>query len=494
MWGFESPLSHHFLDFPENIIYLCEVALEIKLNELTLSEHEVEVTLQYEEIKPEIEEAYKKERKNISLPGFRKGKLPMHMLKKMYGEAIEYQAAEEIANKKFWDVVEAEGLKPISTPQLNDLDFKINEKLFFKVKYEVIPNLELKNYKGVEVEKPIFKVKDEDIDKEVDTILKSRATFEDAEIVEDTFYRITVDLQKLDEEGNAIEGAVSNGMTIDLSDPKVNPEIVKKAKNKKAGSKFKFTFEDEHKHGEEVHKEIYNYSADVKKVEKIVLPEATEELIEELSGKQSKTLAEFKSQIKDNFEKYYEGQSENIVINSLLSQIVENNSFDPPAGYVEVIEKRLLEQEKENAKKYNALFNEDMVKENIKPRAIWNSKWQIILENICKAENIEVTDSELEELAGKEAENTGISKEKLIKYYKDIKQDEVLREEKVIKFLKDSAKIIEVDPEKKLKETKKSKEAKETKKPKEAKETKKPKDAKETKKPKDAKETKGKKK
>ena len=428
--------------------------MEIKVNELTASEHEVEVTLQYKEIKPEIEEAYKKESKNISLPGFRKGKVPMHMLKKMYGEAIEYKAAEEIANKKFWDVVDEKGLKPISTPQLNDLNFNIDEKLFFKVKYEVIPELELKDYKGVTVEKPIFKVKDEDIDREVDTILKSKAKFEEAETVEDNNYRITADLQKLDDDGNDVEGAVSNDLAIDLSDPKVNPEIVKKAKNKKAGSKFKFTFEDEHKHGEEVHKEKFSYRATVKKVEKIVLPEPDEKLILELSNNQSKTLDEFKAQIRSNFENYYEGQSENILINSLLSQVVENNSFEPPAGYVEVIEKRLLEQERENAKKYNAPFNEESVKENIKPRAVWNSKWQIILDNICKAENIEVTDADLEEIAVKEAENTGISKEKLVKYYKDIRQDEVLREEKVINFLKENAKIKEVDPEKKSKEAK----------------------------------------
>ena len=62
--------------------------MEIKVNEITVSEHEVEVTLQYEEIKPEIEEAYRKERKKISLPGFRKGKIPMPMLKKMYGEEV----------------------------------------------------------------------------------------------------------------------------------------------------------------------------------------------------------------------------------------------------------------------------------------------------------------------------------------------------------------------------------------------------------------------
>ena len=103
--------------------------MDTKVNELSVSEHEVEVTLSYEEIKPEIDEALKQERKKVSMPGFRKGKMPMPMFIKMYGEAVEYKAAEDIANKKFWELADSEGLKPISTPQLNSLDFVPKEKL-----------------------------------------------------------------------------------------------------------------------------------------------------------------------------------------------------------------------------------------------------------------------------------------------------------------------------------------------------------------------------
>ncbi len=111
--------------------------METKVNVLSNTEHELEVKLEYSEIKNEIEEAYKKERKSITMPGFRKGKVPMPMLKKVYGEAIEYRASEDIANKKFWDVVKEKDLKPISMPSMTDLDFQIDDFLSFKVKYEV---------------------------------------------------------------------------------------------------------------------------------------------------------------------------------------------------------------------------------------------------------------------------------------------------------------------------------------------------------------------
>ena len=112
--------------------------MESKVNVLSNAEHELEVKLEYSEIKNEVDEAYQKEKKSIAMPGFRKGKVPMAMLKKAYGEAIEYRASEDIANKKFWDIVKEKDLKPISMPSMTDLDFQINDFLSFKVKYNVL--------------------------------------------------------------------------------------------------------------------------------------------------------------------------------------------------------------------------------------------------------------------------------------------------------------------------------------------------------------------
>ena len=444
--------------------------MESKVNVLSNAEHELEVKLEYSEIKNEVEEAYQKEKKSIAMPGFRKGKVPMAMLKKAYGEAIEYRASEDIANKKFWDIVKEKDLKPISMPSMTDLDFQINDFLSFKVKYEVKPVLDLKDYTGLEIEKPVFKVKDEDISAEVNNMLKSKATFELVESVEDNNHRITVDLQRIDKDGKAMEGSKSENMVIDLSDSKVNENIVKNAQKKKNGEEFEFSFTDSHMHGDEEHVEDYNYVAIIKKIEKIVLPEADEELIQQLSGKKAKTLDELTDFTKSNYEKYYLDQSDKIFENSLLTEIVKNNDFEPSKGYVETVLSRLVETEKQNAQQYKQpVPNDNVLKENLKAKAEWNAKWQIIMENIAEKEKIEVTDSDLEELAKEEALKVGIPADKLIKYYKDSNRKESMIEEKVFKFLKDNNKVIEIDPDEKAKEVKKAKEAELAKAKKEAK-------------------------
>lgn len=428
--------------------------MEVKINQLSDATQEVEVNLSYDEIQPEIEKAYLEEKKKIEIDGFRKGKAPLGMIKKIYGEAIEYKASEKIATSKFWDIVEQEKLKPISTPQLLDIDFQIGSKLFFKVQFEIKPKLELKNYKNLEIEKPVFKVKDEDIEKEIDYLLKPYYKYEPSDIVENNS-RITVNLQKLDEQNLPVVGQRSENMVIDLSDEKVNPQIIENAKGKKLNDTFSFTFVDEHYHGEELHREEFKYESEITKIEKSVQPEMNEELFKKISKDKAANIEELRNMLKDNFTEYYNKQSDEIFTNNLLNEIVKNNDFTPPPGYVETVHKRLIEIEKENAKRYKMKeIDESAIAEYYKPKAEWNAKWQIILENIAEKENIKIEDSEIEELAKKESEKTGISVQKLVKFYKDSNRTEVMLEDKVVNYLKSINKIKEVDAEEKIKEKK----------------------------------------
>ena len=426
--------------------------MELKINEVSTGVNEIEVDLTYDEIKPEIEEAYKKESKTITIDGFRKGKAPMHFIKKMYGEAIEYKASEDIAQKKFWDIAGEKGLKPISVPQLTDLDFVPFEKLSFKIKYEVKPKLELKDYTGLEIEKPLFNVKDEDIESEIKYMYKANGSYEPAEVVENEDYRITCDLERTNNDEHAHEAPKSENIVIDLSDPKVNEEIVKSAMGKKIGEKFSFTFVDEHMHGEEAHRVEYAYDGLIKKIEKFVNPAETEEFFKKISQNKATNLAELKAELVSNVESYYKNQSEQIYLNSLLNEVVKNNDFPAPPGYTESILKQFVDMEKENAKRYkDPHFDEKAAEEQLKDKAEWNAKWRIILENIAEKENLKVEESELEELAKKESEGTGISVAKLMKYYKDTNREELLLEDKVVKFLTENNKAKEIDANEKVK-------------------------------------------
>jgi len=429
--------------------------LNIKLNELSDSEQQLEVTLEYGEISPEIENAYNEERKNITLDGFRKGKAPIGMIKKIYGEAIEYKASEKIANKKFWDFVDSEKLKPVSTPQIVDIDFTPGSSLSFKIKFEIKPKLRLKDYKGIEVEKPLFKIKEGEVQKEIDYLLKPFLQYQTADLIENSSFRITVNLQRLNDDGTSYQEAKNENMVIDLDDEKVNKELVTNAIGRKTGEVFGFSFVDEHYHGEEMHIEKFNYRTELLKIEKMIRPEITEEIVKKISGNKASTLDEFSLILHKNFEEYYAKQSEEMVENNLLNIVVKNNDFVPPAGFVSTVHKRFVELERENAKRYKVPhFDEKSVAEYYKPRAEWNAKWQIILENLADAEGIKVEDAELEQIAQQEAEKTGISVAKLVKYYKDTNRNESMLEEKVIKFLKENAVIKEVDAEKRINEKK----------------------------------------
>jgi len=440
--------------------------LDKKINVISNIEHELEVTLGYDEIKSDIDEAYKEERKKIHLDGFRKGKVPMSILKQMYGEAIEYQASEKIANKYFWDLVEADNLKPISTPSLNDIQFEKGKHLSFKVRYEVKPKLELKNYKGLEIEKIVFDVKDEDVKRETDQVIKEHATYEHAEEITDKNFRIVADLQRYDEDGKAMKGSVSNGMVIDLSDEKVNPQIAENAQNKKVNETFEFTFTDEviaKKTGEP---EDFIYKGTIKKIEKIVLPELTEEFIKKISQNKATTIEEYKTQLKENINNYYNAQSDNVYTNNLISEIVKNNEFNVPLGYVNFLLSRIVEQEKENAAKQGVKnFDEEEAKTKLLPKADFTARWQIVMENIVEAEGIKVEDADLEKLAKQEASKIGISEDKLLKYYKDSNRSESLLEEKVFEFLKENNIAKEISAEEKAKQDQEAAEATDEKKP-----------------------------
>jgi len=341
---------------------------------------------------------------------------------------------------------------------MTDLNFDPGKELTFKIKYEVMPKLKLKDYKDLTIDKPIFDLKEEDVEKEVDHMLRAHSDIKEAEVVEDKNHRIFVNLQRLDKGNVPIVGSRNENMLFDLSDERSHPQIAESAIGKKVNDTFKFSFTNEQTQPGEVPKEEFYFTAEITKIEKYVFPEITEELIKKMSGDKVTTLEELKNLIKKNIEDYYNKQSDGFYTNALLNKIVENNDLEAPKGYTENLLHKLVEYEKENANRQKLdNFNEKDALENLKPKAEWNAKWQIILDNIAKQERIKLDDSEIEVLVKEEAEKTGISEQKLMKFYKDSNRTEALLEEKVVNFLKEKNKVNEFDPAERVKKEKEMK-------------------------------------
>ncbi|MEO8231085.1 MAG: trigger factor [Ignavibacteriota bacterium] len=427
--------------------------MEYNVVDINSSEKEVEIKLEYDEIRKDIEEEVKKQSKKIQVPGFRKGKVPVSILKKMYGDALEYEASEKIANSFFWKVAEENQFKPIGQPSMTDLKFEPEKEFTFKVKYETIPVLNVKDFKGLSIEIPDFIVTDKEVEKEIDYIRKSNKTLEDANEILDNNFIIDAEVFLLERDGEKIADAKPEKMQIDLTADGVAKEIVDNAKNKKIGEHFNFSFKDEHKHKledgtEESHKEEFTYQLNILGLNKIVLPQLNEEMIKKATKDKVSTEDELRQEIKKDIQNYYDQRTEEIVRGKLIGEIVKNNDFDPPKSLVNNILEEYVKNEEEQSKKSKYPFNREETRKRLSKSAENEVKWYLIKNEIQKAEKIEVNDEDIKALAEKEAEKIGLPVDKIINYYKTSNQTERLVDEKLYEFLKSNNTLTKVHPDK----------------------------------------------
>ncbi|HQF43027.1 MAG TPA: trigger factor [Ignavibacteriaceae bacterium] len=427
--------------------------MEFNVVDLSSSEKEVEIKLQYDEIKKEIEEEVKKQAKKIQIPGFRKGKAPLSMLKKMYGDAFEYEASEKVANSFFWKIADEKQLKPIGQPEMTDLKFEPEKDLSFKVKFETIPTLNVKDYKNLTFEIPDLIVNENEIQKEIDYILKANKELEDAEEIIDEKFVIDAEVLLVEKNGEKIPDTIPEKMQIDLTADGISKEIVKNSRNKKVGESFNFVFKDEHTHKhddgtEEVHKEEYNYDVKILGLKKIIYPELNEELIKKVTRDKVSTEADLREEIKKDIQSYYDNQTEEMIRIKLISEILKKNDFVPPRSLVNNILNEYVKNEEEQAKKSKYPFNKEEARNRLEKSAENEVKWYLIKNEIQKAENILLTDQDLNELAESESVKTGLPVDKLINYYKSSNQGERILDKKLFDFLKSNNTIVKVDADK----------------------------------------------
>ena len=428
--------------------------MELNVKELSASEKEIEISLKFDDVKTDIETEVKKQTKNIQIPGFRKGKVPKNILKKRFGNSLEYEASEKIANKQFWEIAKEKNLNPIGQPTMTDFDFKPGEDLHFKVKYEVLPQIELEDYTDQKIEVPDFKVKDSDVEKAIDHLVRSNKTLEDTEVVgDDNNYLLDALAYRLNSNGEP-ENEMGEKLEIDLTNESVNKDIIENSKGKKVGDSFTFSFDEERtvtndKSKEKKVKENFSYKVNIKGIKKIIYQELNEEFIKKISKDKVSNKADLKKEIKKDIENYYEGKIEEILRGALITTLIKNNEFTPPSTLVNNILGELVKNEEEYLKKQGyPKVNSSELKDRYKTTAENDVKWFLIKSELFKKENIFVTDDELKELAEKDTKKTGIPAEKLLNYYKKSGLNDKLLDQKLFEFLKEKNNIVMVDPEK----------------------------------------------
>ena len=420
--------------------------MEVTVQSLSDVLRTAEITATPEDLAPYFNKAYLEYRKKIEIRGFRKGKAPIDIVKKLYGDLIENDSLNEIATDFYRRAVKEKELKPIGEPTLVDMDYKQGESFRCKIQFDVRPQIVVKEYKGIEVEKFIHTITDDEVEKELIRLQRSNSTMEEVEVVTSPEHIVTATLQDLDETGAPLIGKKSENIRFYLADEQLEQPF--KDALKEAKKKGEYSVQFEHKHEEHTH--TVNTQLIVNKIEKVTLPALDDTFVSKITKNKFTSLETLRANIKEEIIAYWKEKSDRQVINSLTAEIIRRHEFQVPESLIRSVLDGLLEEIKNEYpdKRLPADFNDEKFKEENRPYAIYQAKWALLREELVKAENVTASDEDLEILAEEESAKIKIPKDRLISYYKSSDQiKDRLIGDKLLKLLVSSSKIKEV-PEK----------------------------------------------
>ena len=365
----------------------------------------INITLTAEEWKQAISSAYEKTKGRYSLPGFRKGKVPKHLLEATYGEGVFYEEAINIAFPKYYgEVLDKEpSIEAVANP---DVDIKkIDEKgLVIEAIVAVKPEVSLGEYKGIKFKKPVYNVKDTDIEDDLNRLKErnSRMVDVDGRAVEngDTViidYSGSVDGVKFD-------GGTAEKQTLVIGSksfiPGFEDQII--GMNKGDEKDINVKFPDEY-HAENLKGKDAVFAIKLHEIKKKELPEITDEFIKDAVGAES--VDAYKKEVKERLEKQNSDRAERELEDEIVKKISENATVEIPDALISNQVDRMV-QEMEYRMSYQGLKLADYLKylgktmeeyrKEYEPQAKEIVKSQLVIEKIISAEKIEATDEDVE--------------------------------------------------------------------------------------------------
>lgn len=418
--------------------------MEVTINTLSDCDREMVVNMTQEELQPHFEKAYREAAPHLEIKGFRKGKVPIPMIKKLFGASIEYQTIEEITNSTFRNEIESRNITPLGTPTIVNIDFKPGSPLSFKIKYEVKPEFELKDYKSISIEKFIHKTNDQEIQNELERLQQINATFEEAQKVEGEDFVVTADMINYDEKGNLLPNTKREGMRIYLKEKQTEKEIKDALQGATVREIKEVQFD--HQHGDHSHK--VHLQITVTKIERVILPPLDDALAKKVSNEKFQTLEELKQNIRTELDAFWKERSERRLESDLINEIVKQYDFAVPESLVQSVIDTYLEDAKSQqpSRQLPKEFDEKKYRESARGNALWQAKWLLIKEQFIAKEKIKIPDSEIEKIAEEESKKLNIDKDRLINFYKSSENAlERLKYNRLIDILKQNVKITEVE-------------------------------------------------
>lgn len=428
--------------------------MSAKFEKLEGNQGKLTVEVDAETFNKALDQAFKKVVKQVNVPGFRKGRVPRPIFEQRFGvEALYQDALDIVLPEAYTKAVEETSIEPVSQPEIDIEQIGKNEALIFTAEVTLKPEVKLGEYKGLEVEKVDTEVTDEDVENELKELQKRHAELvvkEDEAATEgDT---VVIDFEGF-VDGEAFEGGKAENHSLELGSGSFIPGFEEQLIGVKAGEEkeVNVTFPEEY-HAEELAGKDAVFKVKVHEVKSLELPELDDEFAVDVDD-EVETLDALREKIKNRLKESKEHEAKHTIENAVIEQAAENAEIDVPEVMIEnEIDRMMKEFEQRlqaqglNLDLYKQFSGQDEseLKEQMKADAEKRVRVSLTLEAIAKAENIEVTDEEVEKELEKMSEtyNLPVDQIKQILGSTDsIKED--LKLNKAVELLVENRKEVE---------------------------------------------------
>ena len=423
--------------------------MEAKMEKIDVNVVKFEVKVEADKFKEALTRAYKKNVKKFNVPGFRKGKVPMNVVKKYYGVEVLLEDAVNFAIEgSYANVLKENNVRPVDFPKVEVVQAEEGKDLIYTAEVTVYPEVELGAYKGLNVEKKTYEVTEEEVAAKLKEMQEKNARVEVKEGAIENGNIAVIDFKGFID-GVAFEGGEGHDYSLEIGSGSFIDNFEEQLVGAKAGDKVEVNVTFPESYGkEELNGKPAKFEVEVKEVKAKELPVLDDEFAKEVS--EFETLEALKEDTTKKLEEANTARAEREYEEAILSSVVENAKMDIPAVMVEQEIDRMVQNLAQRLQ-YQGLTLEqyfqftgtdaEKMREYMKENAETKVKTELVLEALQKAEKMEVLDEELKEKASEVAKLYGANDEKMVELLLQNQREALVADvmtSKVINFLKEN--------------------------------------------------------
>ena len=448
-----------------NILRRITLVMSVKVENLEHNMAKLTIEVSAEELEKALNKAYNKQKNQISVPGFRKGKVPRAMVEKMYGAEIFYEdAANELMQQTYPSAIDESGIDIVSRPTVDVVQIEKGKPFIYTAEVATRPEVTLGKYMGVTVTKIDTTVTDEEVEAELENQRNTNArtvTVTDRPVKEgDT---AVIDFEGF-VDGVAFAGGKGENHPLEIGSHTFIDTFEDQLVGKNVGDELdvNVTFPEQYQAAELAGKPAV-FKVKINEIKAKELPELDDEFAQDVAGVD--TLAEYKEEVKKNLTEKKEAETRKTKEDEAIQKIIDKSKMDIPEAMIQTQCETMVNEFAQRIAQSGLSMDQylqfsgmtvDQLMEQVRPEAESRIKSSLVLEQIAKDENIEVTDADIDAEIEKMAAAYGMEADKLKEYMGDAEKESMKKD---LAITKAADLVMENIKERAKAKTKKEKEA-----------------------------------